>query len=93
MSIESAKAYLDKMKTDEDFAAQVMKYTNRTERMAFVLSNRFDFTPEELEKASTLIPDDELDLVVGGYHQNNPNGANCTTNDHYFCCVNHLAIH
>ncbi len=68
MSIESAKAFLERMKTDEDFRKEVGEIATAEERMAFVTAAGFDFTKEELKNVQEKmqLTDDELELVGGG---------------------------
>jgi len=44
MSIESAKAYVERMKTDEEFRKKVLACTDAKARMALVKGEGFDFT-------------------------------------------------
>jgi len=66
MSIVSAKAFVEKMKTDEEFNKQVNACKDAEERMAFVKGAGFDFTAEEIKEATEALSDDELDAVAGG---------------------------
>lgn len=66
MSIESAKACIERMKTDEDFAKQVGGCKDADTRMAIVRAAGYEFTPEEIRKVSEELTDDELDDVAGG---------------------------
>ncbi|EHQ88915.1 Nif11-like leader peptide family natural product precursor [Desulfosporosinus youngiae] len=68
MSIESAKAFVAKLKTDEGFANQVKAFPNAEERLAFVKESGFDFTPEEIKQVDEELSDNELDAVAGGDH-------------------------
>ncbi len=68
MSIESAKAFVERMKDDEDFRKEGGEIATAEERMAFVKSAGFDFTKEELEtvREKLQLTEDELDLLSGG---------------------------
>ncbi|WP_028307983.1 Nif11-like leader peptide family natural product precursor [Desulfitibacter alkalitolerans] len=66
MSVESAKKFLEKMKTDEDFNQKVKGCVDAEERMAFVKEAGFDFTMEEIKEVSENLSDDDLDAVAGG---------------------------
>ncbi len=66
MSIESAKAFLERMKTDGEFAESVAKCSDGKARMAFVKNAGFDFTAEEINQVSSSLSDSELDQVAGG---------------------------
>ena len=64
MSIESAKAFLEKMKADAAFKTKVLSLPSTgDERKKFVMGSGFDFTFAELQQASatvTLKKEDEM---------------------------------
>ena len=64
MSIESAKAFLEKMKEDADFKTKVLSLPSTgDERKKFVMGAGFDFTFAELQQATstvTLNKDDQI---------------------------------
>ncbi|CDX00147.1 Bacteriocin propeptide [Desulfitobacterium hafniense] len=66
MSIESAKAFMEKMKTDQDFAKKVMAAKDAEERRALVREDGFDFSTAELKELGGEMSDSELDAVAGG---------------------------
>lgn len=66
MSIQSAKKFIERMKTDEDFAEKVIACKDSGERLAFVKKEGFDFTKAEVDAAANEISDDELYEVAGG---------------------------
>ena len=66
MSIESAKAFLERMKNDEDFRKSVGEIATSKERMEYVKGAGFDFTMEEIATLNDELSDDELDAVAGG---------------------------
>lgn len=65
MSVESAKSYVERLKTDEDFAKLVGELKSSEERMAFAKSSGFDFSAEDVKEISSELSDDELDGVAG----------------------------
>jgi predicted ribosomally synthesized peptide with nif11-like leader len=67
MSIESAKACMERIKADEDFAKKVMECKDAEARMAFVRAAGYDFTTEEVSPLVGEIQDDELEFVAGGH--------------------------
>jgi len=67
MSIESAKAFIEGLKNDEDFAKKVGECKDKEDRMAFVRAAGYDFTKEEIAEAQGELTDDELEGVAGGY--------------------------
>lgn len=67
MSVESAKAYMERIKTDEDFAKKVMECKDQEARMAFVQAAGFDFTSDEIPPLLGELQDDELSNVAGGF--------------------------
>ncbi|NMG07801.1 Nif11-like leader peptide family natural product precursor [Brasilonema sp. UFV-L1] len=74
MSIESAKAFYDRIVTDEAFKTQYQSAVSDDERREIVLAAGYNFTPEEWEAAMTQISessdeelsDAELTAVSGG---------------------------
>jgi predicted ribosomally synthesized peptide with nif11-like leader len=66
MSIESAKAFFERVKNDEDFRNSVGENTTTEERVEFVKKAGFDFTKEEIEKHTSELSEEELDKVSGG---------------------------
>ena len=66
MSIESAKAFLEKIKADEAFRKQVGEIASQEERMAFIEKAGFAFTKEELDEVTGALSDEDLDSVAGG---------------------------
>ncbi len=64
MSVESANDFLERMKTDEDFAKQVIACPDNESRIKFVRAAGFDFTPEELRPLREELSVEELDAVV-----------------------------
>ncbi|MGL5874037.1 MAG: Nif11-like leader peptide family RiPP precursor [Xenococcaceae cyanobacterium] len=75
MSIENAKAFYERMTTDEAFRTQYQNATTDEERQAIVAD--YKFTQEEWEAASTEIidvqddegeiSDAELESIAGGF--------------------------
>ena len=66
MSIEAAKAFLEKIKNDEDFRISVGKIGTVEERMEYVKGAGFDFTKDEIATLKDELSDDDLDAVAGG---------------------------
>ena len=65
MSIESAKAFFERMKIDEEFAKKITAETNAESRMALACSEGFTFTTAEIaEITSRELTDEELAGVV-----------------------------
>jgi predicted ribosomally synthesized peptide with nif11-like leader len=67
MSIESAKAFLEKIKSDEEFRNSVGEIGTAEERMEYVKGAGFDFTMEEIATLKDELSDMELDGVAGGF--------------------------
>lgn len=65
MSVESAKAYVERMKTDEEFNKKVKECKDSEARMAFVKEAGFDFTSEEIKELGGELSDSDLDAVAG----------------------------
>ncbi len=66
MSMESAKAFIERMKTDEEFARQVSNQKDNEERMKFVTAEGFNFSGEEIKKATEDLADVDLVQATGG---------------------------
>lgn len=66
MSMESARAFFARMKSDAVFARQVNDIRSMEEAEAFVARAGFDCTRDELDMAGGELADDELDQAAGG---------------------------
>ncbi|MBW4055855.1 MAG: Nif11-like leader peptide family natural product precursor [Proteobacteria bacterium] len=66
MSIESAQAFLERMKTDEEFAKNVTEYKDFEASMSYVKEAGFEFTLEEVKALTSELTDEMLDQVSGG---------------------------
>ncbi|MEQ8167563.1 MAG: Nif11-like leader peptide family natural product precursor [Candidatus Eremiobacterota bacterium] len=66
MSLESAKAFVEKINTDEDFRNKVTGFKDTESRMAFVKSQGFDFTADDIKSAKGELSDELLDAIAGG---------------------------
>lgn len=56
MSIESAKAFVEKIQNNEEFKNKVAALENKKARLEFVRNEGFNFTKEEFESVEKLIP-------------------------------------
>ena len=66
MSIESASAFLKRVKTDEAWREALKGAGGKDERLAMAKGEGFDFTRQELSLAKGELSDDDLEAVVGG---------------------------
>jgi len=66
MSMESAKAFVERMKIDEEFAKKIMAETTGESRMTLACSEGFNFTTEEMDQVKGDLTDEDLDAVAGG---------------------------
>ena len=66
MSLDSAKVFIEKMKSDEAFRNRVMTIKGVDERRQFMSSEGFDFTQDEHMQVSQELSDEQLDAVAGG---------------------------
>ena len=80
MSIESAKAFLERVENDENFRNSVGEITTTEQRMKFVKGAGFDFTKEEINSIKAELSDEDLDKVAGGDMWG-------LTHEHLGCCV------
>ncbi len=78
MSIESAKAYFERVKNDEDFRKELEGQASVEERMKFAKAQGFDFTKEEIREVREGLSEEELDGAAGGI--GHVEGCVCTTN-------------
>lgn len=66
MSAESAQAFVERMKNDEEFAERVADAESKESRWAMVKAEGYDFTEEEVQAAAGKLSDDELGALAGG---------------------------
>jgi len=66
MSIESAKAYVERMKNDEEFRKKVLACEDSKKRMALVKAEGYDFTEKDIKVVTAVLDDEELTQVAGG---------------------------
>jgi len=70
MSVESAKAFLERMKSDSAFRESVVGAQDDAERNKLVVEAGFEFTKEEIDQARSEfqgeLSDEDLRLVAGG---------------------------
>ncbi|RCX19346.1 putative ribosomally synthesized peptide with nif11-like leader [Anaerobacterium chartisolvens] len=65
MSAKSAKLFIERIKTDVEFAEKVKAFGDAKDRMAFVKEAGFDFTDAELKEVQGELSEDDLDAVAG----------------------------
>ncbi len=66
MSIESAKAFFERVKNDEDFRKELEGKTSTEEREKFAKAQGFDFTKGEIRECMEILSDEDLDAVAAG---------------------------
>lgn len=66
MSIESARLFITRMRTDSDFAQKINSCKDFGTRWALIRADGFNFTAEEIHAAEDDLRDDELEQVSGG---------------------------
>jgi len=59
------KAFVERLKTDEDFRQRVQDAEDGETRLAFAKAEGFDFTRDEIDEVASELSDDELDDVAG----------------------------
>ncbi len=84
MSIESAKAFLERVKNDEDFAEECVRLASPEERMKFAKAQGFDFTGDEMYEVNDSLTEEELDEVAGG--------RRCWCGYHYYTRRNYVEV-
>ena len=55
MSVESAKAYIDRMRSDEPFRLSVNAFDGDDAAWEFLKQHGFEFTPDEFKQAQALV--------------------------------------
>jgi predicted ribosomally synthesized peptide with nif11-like leader len=73
MSIESAKAFVARMKNDQKFAAKIGECKNLAEFVSCAGKAGFHFTKEDFELVKSELSQEELSSVTGGM----PPDPNC----------------
>jgi predicted ribosomally synthesized peptide with nif11-like leader len=68
MSIESAKAFLEKIQTDEEFKNKIGAMKSKEERIEFIKGEGFEFTEEEFNQVRKELSPEALDEAAGGKH-------------------------
>ena len=71
MSIESAKAFIERMNTDAEFAKRALEQRGKEHIASFLKAEEYEFSEEDYKEAfkSTSgcdLGDDSLDKVAGG---------------------------
>ena len=66
MSAESAQAFMERMKSDEEFAKRVAAAESKEDRWAIVKAEGYDFTEEEVQAAASELSDGDLEGVAAG---------------------------
>ena len=66
MSIESAKAFLERVRNDEDFRKELEEQASAAARMEVAKAQGFDFTEKELDEVTADLGEDQLEAVSGG---------------------------
>ena len=66
MSLDQARLFIEKMKSDEAFATRVMAIEDVAGRMACIQSEGFDCSEDEIKEVSGELTDAELDSAAGG---------------------------
>jgi len=66
MSIESAKGYMARLKTDEEFRNRISSTPDRGIRESSIRAEGFDWDEGDIKAAVAEMPDEELEAVGGG---------------------------
>lgn len=67
MSIESAKAFIERLKADESFARKVGECKGESARMTMAKSEGFDFTVQEIRDLQAELSEEDLEKISGGF--------------------------
>ncbi len=66
MSVDQVKAFIEKMKSDEEFAKRVMAIEDIAGRLACIQSEGFACSEAEIKEVSGELNDAELNSAAGG---------------------------
>ncbi len=66
MSVDQARAFIDKMKSDVAFNERVMAIEDVAERFNLIKSAGFDCSEAEIKEVAGVLSDEELDEAAGG---------------------------
>ena len=66
MSQESAKAFVERMKSDEKFRTKIIAVEDVSARAKLIQSEGFDCSAEEIDTATSELSDEEMAGVTGG---------------------------
>ena len=66
MSVDQARAFIEKMKSDEEFRDRIMAIEAVDARLAAASDAGFEFTEAEINEVKSELNDDELDRAAGG---------------------------
>lgn len=70
MAIESAKAFIERIRTDASFRESIRKARDKKERWELIKETGFNFTKEEFDQAKAelagQLSEEELEVIAGG---------------------------
>jgi predicted ribosomally synthesized peptide with nif11-like leader len=66
MSLDQARLFIEKMKSDEMFAKRVLAIEDVAGRLACIQNEGFDCSEDEIKEVSCELSDEELDSAAGG---------------------------
>ena len=66
MSVDQARAFIEKMKSDGAFRDRIMAIEAVDARLAAASDAGFEFTEAEIKEVKSELNDDELDRAAGG---------------------------
>ncbi len=67
MSLDYARAFIEKMKSDETFRNRFMAIEDVDAKLVAASDAGFDFTEAEVKAVQSELSDDDLDALKGGY--------------------------
>ncbi len=65
MSVESAKAFVERLKNDEEWRKKLNAAQSKEERLAMAKAEGFDFTDDEAQNVRSQLSDAELSAISG----------------------------
>ena len=68
MSLDQARLFIERMKSDVAFAKRIMAIEDVAERLACIESEEFECNEAEIKEVAGELSDKELDGAAGGFY-------------------------
>jgi predicted ribosomally synthesized peptide with nif11-like leader len=67
MSIETARAFVEKLKSDAELAQKVHEAEDTESKLQIAKQEGYEFTAQEAKQVQEELSDEDLDSVAGGF--------------------------